>query len=34
MYNQEQVKLAIIIINEGNILLLSLNSKGISHENN
>lgn len=34
MYNQEQVKLAIIIINEGNILPLSLNSKEISHENN
>lgn len=34
MYNQEQVNLAIIIINEGNILLLSLNSKEISHENN
>lgn len=34
MYNQEQAKLAIIIINEGNILPLSLNSKEISHENN
>lgn len=34
MYNQEQVKLAIIIINEVNILPLSLNSKEISHEDN